>query len=45
MTHPLPRVRLRAHGRALGDVLHQDDTQAIDHLASRFFENWLAKMG
>lgn len=35
------RVRLRAHGRALGDVLHQDDTQAIDHLVTEIaYEHW-----
>ena len=28
------RVRLRAHGRALGDLLRPDDTQAIDHLVT-----------
>ena len=35
------RVRLRAHGRALGDALHQDDTQAIDHLVTEIaYEHW-----
>jgi len=28
------RVRLRAHGRALGDLLRPDDTQAVDHLVT-----------
>jgi hypothetical protein len=27
-------MRLRAHGRALGDLLHPDDTQAIEHLVT-----------
>ncbi|MCM8614225.1 DUF559 domain-containing protein [Accumulibacter sp.] len=35
------RVRLRAHGRALGDLLHPDDTQAIDHLVTEIaYEHW-----
>lgn len=35
------RVRLRAHGRALGDALHQDDTQAIAHLVTEIaYEHW-----
>jgi hypothetical protein len=35
------RVRLRAHGRALGDQLRPDDTQAIDHLVSEIaYEHW-----
>lgn len=35
------RVRLRAHGRALGDVLRPDDTQAIDHLVTEIaYEHW-----
>ena len=28
------RIRLRAHGRALGDLLRLDDKQAIDHLVT-----------
>lgn len=28
------RVRLRAHGRALGDLLRPDDTHAIDHVVT-----------
>ena len=35
------RVRLRAHGRALGDLLRPDDTQAIDHLLTEVaYEHW-----
>lgn len=35
------RVRLRAHGRALGDVLRPDDTQTIDHLVTEIaYEHW-----
>jgi hypothetical protein len=35
------RVRLRAHGRALGDVLRPDDTQDIDHLVTEIaYEHW-----
>ncbi len=35
------RVRLRAHGRALGDQLRPDDTQAIDHLVTEIaYEHW-----
>jgi hypothetical protein len=35
------RVRLRAHGRALGDPLRADDTQAIDHLVTEIaYEHW-----
>lgn len=35
------RVRLRAHGRALGDVLRPDNTQAIDHLVTEIaYEHW-----
>ena len=35
------RVRLRAHGRALGDLLRQDDTQAVDHLVTEIaYEHW-----
>jgi hypothetical protein len=35
------RVRLRAHGRALGDDLRQDDTQSIDHLVTEIaYEHW-----
>lgn len=35
------RVHLRAHGRALGDVLHQDDTQSIAHLVTEIaYEHW-----
>lgn len=35
------RVRLRAHGRALGDLLRPDDTQAIDHLVTEIaYEHW-----
>lgn len=35
------RVRLRAHGRALGDARHPDDTQAIDHLVTEIaYEHW-----
>ncbi|MEF8734548.1 MAG: DNA methyltransferase [Candidatus Accumulibacter meliphilus] len=35
------RVRLRAHGRALGDDLRQDDTQSIDHLVAEIaYEHW-----
>lgn len=35
------RVRLRAHGRALGDELRQDDTQSIDHLVTEIaYEHW-----
>jgi hypothetical protein len=35
------RVRLRAHGRALGDVRHPDDTQSIDHLFVEIaYEHW-----
>lgn len=35
------RVRLRAHGRALGDLLRPDDSQAIDHLVTEIaYEQW-----
>ena len=35
------RVRLRAHGRALGDLLRPDDTQATNHLLSEIaYEHW-----
>ena len=35
------RVRLRAHGRALGDLLRPDDTQAIDHIVTEIaYEHW-----
>lgn len=35
------RVRLRAHGRALGDQLRPDDTQSIDHLVTEIaYEHW-----
>jgi hypothetical protein len=35
------RVRLRAHGRALGDQLRPDDTQAVDHLVTEIaYEHW-----
>lgn len=35
------RVRLRAHGRALGDLLRPDGTQAIDHLVTEIaYEHW-----
>jgi hypothetical protein len=35
------RVRLRAHARALGDLLRPDDTQAIDHLVTEIaYEHW-----
>lgn len=35
------RVRLRAHGRALGDELRQDDTQSIAHLVTEIaYEHW-----
>jgi hypothetical protein len=35
------RVRLRAHGRALGDLLRPDDTQTIDHLVAEVaYEHW-----
>lgn len=35
------RVRLRAHGRALGDLLRPDDTQTIDHLVTEIaYEHW-----
>jgi len=35
------RVRLRAHGRALGDLLRPVDTQAIDHLVTEIaYEHW-----
>ncbi|AGX87636.1 hypothetical protein [Candidatus Symbiobacter mobilis] len=35
------RVRLRAHGRALGDSLRPDDTQAVDHLVTEIaYEHW-----
>ena len=35
------RVRLRAHGRALGDLLRPDDTQAIAHLITEIaYEHW-----
>lgn len=35
------RVRLRAHGRALGDGLRPDDTQDIDHLVTEIaYEHW-----
>lgn len=35
------RVRLRAHGRQLGDVLRPDDTQAVDHLITEVaYEHW-----
>ena len=35
------RVRLRAHGRALGDLLRPDDTQAINHLVTEIaYEHW-----
>ncbi len=35
------RVRLRAHGRQLGDSLRPDDTQTIDHLVNEIaYEHW-----
>ena len=35
------RVRLRAHGRQLGDVLRPDDTQAVNHLITEVaYEHW-----
>jgi hypothetical protein len=35
------RVRLRAHGRQLGDVLRPDDTQTVDHLITEVaYEHW-----
>ena len=35
------RVRLRAHGRALGDLLRPDDTQAIAHVVTEIaYEHW-----
>ena len=35
------RVRLRAHGRALGDQLRPDDTQDIAHLVTEIaYEHW-----
>ncbi len=35
------RRRLRAHGRALGDLLRPDDTQSIDHLVTEIaYEHW-----
>ena len=35
------RGRLRAHGRAIGDLLRPDDTQAIDHLVTEIaYEHW-----
>ncbi len=35
------RVGLRAHGRALGDELRQDDTQSIAHLVTEIaYEHW-----
>ncbi len=35
------RVRLRAHGRALGDELSQDNTQRTDHLVTEIaYEHW-----
>ncbi|MDP2827304.1 MAG: hypothetical protein Q8O37_01725 [Sulfuricellaceae bacterium] len=35
------RVQLRAHGRALGDLLRPDDTQDINHLVSEIaYEHW-----
>lgn len=35
------RVRLRAHGRALGDLLRPDDTQATGHLVTEIaYEHW-----
>jgi hypothetical protein len=35
------RVRLRAHGRALGDQLRPDETQTIDHLLTEIaYEHW-----
>jgi len=35
------RVRLRAHGRALGDSLRPDDTQTTDHLVTEIaYEHW-----
>ncbi|MDZ4252280.1 MAG: DNA methyltransferase, partial [Sulfuritalea sp.] len=35
------RVSLRAHARALGDMLHPDDTQAIAHLVTEIaYEHW-----
>ena len=35
------RVRLRAHGRALGDQLHPDTTQDIAHLVTEIaYEHW-----
>ena len=35
------RVRLRAHGRALGDQLRPDDAQSIDHLITEIaYEHW-----
>jgi hypothetical protein len=34
-------VRLRAHGRALGDLLRPDDTQTIDQLVTEIaYEHW-----
>jgi hypothetical protein len=35
------RVRLRAHARQLGDALHKDDRQDIDHLVREVaYEHW-----
>lgn len=35
------KLRLRAHGRALGDLLRSDGTQAIDHLVTEIaYEQW-----
>jgi REP element-mobilizing transposase RayT len=35
------RRRLRAHGRALGDAKHQDDTQGVRHLVwEAAYEHW-----
>ena len=35
------RIRLRAHGRALGDLPRPDDTQGIDHLVTEIaYEHW-----
>lgn len=35
------RRRLRAHGRALGDIKHKDDTQPIKHLVWEIaYEHW-----
>jgi hypothetical protein len=35
------RVRLRAHGRTLGDIKNSDDSQQIDHLVDEVaYEHW-----